>query len=371
MNNLFTTNVYDSNFDNHFIKFLYLHKNNTNFNILIDSQFECYDFLQNNTEYKKLIDHLRKFDKKPLLLLSHTLNQKQLNDVELIYFPEAFFKYCYQHLFIPNTNQSSYNFLYKNQHLLNTVAKEWYNNHTKIIKEVDDLNYKYHFINLNFKTHYHRKVLIDQLAKNSLIEKNAITWQDVKSPKIESDYVYKYFNNNKIHLSGNFSHLIDTGIKPQEYYTSFCEIVSESSYDYSWITEKTAAPLIIGKPFLVVGSVNFHEKLKNMGFELFDDIFNYDFDKEPDLEIRVKGLVDNLINLQNIPLSKLSLLHSKIKNKIKHNQNLAKLIAFDDSLYPDVLKNIIEVYKIDKKNLNPYFISMYENLCKLKQLYTK
>ena len=65
---------------------------------------------------------------------------------------------------------------------------------------------------------------------------------------------------------------------PLEYYQSNCDLVLESTIESLFITEKTWKPIVFQKPFLVWGGQGIHAKLKDLGFELYDELFDYSFD---------------------------------------------------------------------------------------------
>jgi len=61
----------------------------------------------------------------------------------------------------------------------------------------------------------------------------------------------------------------------------WCVVETLSAHDIIHHTEKTFKPISVGHPFMVLGSVNQNKDLKKYGYELYDDIINYDFE-EPD-----------------------------------------------------------------------------------------
>ena len=146
---------------------------------------------------------------------------------------------------------------------------------TKLAKTIDPYNsvfYKYHFVCMNNRSHRHRALLIDLLAKNNLIEKNAISvHQD------STMYKWKYFSYRQILLEPEFANDRQQHRIPKQYYQSFAQLISESSGDTIMLSEKTATPLIIGKPFLIAGQMHFHKFLSELGFELYTEIFDYSF----------------------------------------------------------------------------------------------
>lgn len=73
------------------------------------------------------------------------------------------------------------------------------------------------------------------------------------------------------------------------------EIVCETSQTENnfFITEKTLRPISHGRLFMIIGSPKFEKNLKDMGFDIFDDIINKEYDKESGY-IRIDKLFDSL-----------------------------------------------------------------------------
>lgn len=201
--------------------------------------------------------------------------------------------------------------------------------------------FKYTFISMNHKPHRHRQLMIDLLAKENLIDKNAVSVH-MENPTI---YKWKYFNFSPRILEPEFINDKQQHRLPKQYYESFCQLVSESSEDTIMLSEKTAVPLIIGKPFLVAGQKHFHKFLKDKGFELYDEIFDYSFDDVDNTEERYTLLIKNLIELNKTPLNELPNLQKKIAPKIAFNKSRAREIIYDMKLYPQIALDVIDHYK--------------------------
>ena len=59
----------------------------------------------------------------------------------------------------------------------------------------------------------------------------------------------------------------------------WCVVETLSTTDIIHHTEKTFKPISAGHPFMVLGSINQNKDLKKYGYELYDDIINYDFEE--------------------------------------------------------------------------------------------
>jgi hypothetical protein len=122
---------------------------------------------------------------------------------------------------------------------------------------------------------------------------------------------------------------------PAEYNDALFNLVAESTVDTIFITEKTWHPILAEKPFLVLAAPGLHHFLKSKGYKLFDNIIDYSFDLEPDLEKRTDMLVQQLKKLEN---QNYSSLYSDMKYICKHNKNLAITHIKNQEGVPNIAK---------------------------------
>lgn len=94
------------------------------------------------------------------------------------------------------------------------------------------------------------------------------------------------------------------------------EIVCETNTtaDTFFITEKTFRPIAYGKLFLVIGSPEFEQNLKRMGFDIFDDIIDKSYDSESSY-YRVDAVFKSLGKLLQNPVDMTALLPRLETNK--------------------------------------------------------
>lgn len=180
--------------------------------------------------------------------------------------------------------------------------------------------YEYNFINpflsFNGRAKFHRSKFIDLLAKEHLLDKGIVTYHQIFLP--DNFYDYKYYsgeirgnvdNYNINHSSYEFT---------ETFVQSFLHIPTETDIDQMLISEKTATPILCKLPFLTLGSMDYHKKLKSIGLELYDEIFDYSFDSEPILENRIERLIEN-IHFVVKNQHRLNDLYQSIKPKIQRN----------------------------------------------------
>jgi hypothetical protein len=90
------------------------------------------------------------------------------------------------------------------------------------------------------------------------------------------------------------------------------------------LSEKTWKPIIGLRPFLILGDQNIYEKLHELGFDTFDDIFGEWWkNKDKDWHPRVDLIIDILTHFER-DLSNLNKLYEKIFPRVLANKNRFK-----------------------------------------------
>jgi hypothetical protein len=217
------------------------------------------------------------------------------------------------------------------------------------VKEFDSTNIKYPFISLNNRCHYHRCVFIDEMARQDLIDKGIVSW--VKHMNENSKFPYKHFDNRQLLLNDSFDKKLDSFLIPEEYNQSLFHVVTEATHHASFITEKTAIPILLKKPFIIVGSQGYNQRLVDLGFKLYDEIFDYSFDNESDIFTRTELFVNNVKHTLSLDLTST---YNLLLPKIIYNYNRAVEIINDKSLIPDVIKDCVRDKGIDLMMLGRY-----------------
>jgi hypothetical protein len=224
---------------------------------------------------------------------------------------------------------------------------EWVinNRHPGYENFIPSNSYKYPFLNMNCRSHIHRCTLIDELAGRDLISKGKVSWHDHLEEN--QDFVFKHFDRKqKIRLGDEFETKLDSTMIPDCYFDTFMVLVTEATLKAPFFTEKTVMPILFKKPFLVIAGKNHNKEFFKLGFEPYDEIFDYSFDSVDDLPTRVSKAVDNV---ERIIGSDYVALYNKIKDKIEHNFELAIKISKDHNYIPEIVKE-----KVKLNNLGVY-----------------
>jgi len=181
------------------------------------------------------------------------------------------------------------------------------------------------FYSHNHWTRDHRCLLVDYLAKYNLFKDGDISWNVLSSDMGETyDFLYwkeeiRIDPTDSAHdpkiLNWHEKQFQNPG---EKYINSLFDLVSETTPDCIFWTEKTWKPILYGKPFIIWGAKGINKRLKEYGFEIFENVVNYDFDDIEDEDERVEALC-----LELKRLSKLDYKNIDLQDRIEANKELA------------------------------------------------
>jgi hypothetical protein len=226
------------------------------------------------------------------------------------------------------------------------------------------IDIKFQYITLNNIAKNHRCLVMDKLAKHNLIDKGAIVWRDIlhscndirhtfpegMTDSVYHNFPYQYWKPKRMYLDQELSLcLSNQETLPIEFTQSFIQLVTESDDEVIFFSEKTAIPILFNKPFLVASCAGFHRNLKSQGFLLYEELFDYSFDDESNINHRYEGLIENIKKYALMDSNQLAKIHSNIFEKLVYNkQHAMKLI----NQIPLKVKEVIDMLK--KENVTTY-----------------
>lgn len=261
------------------------------------------------------------------------------------------------------------------------IVLSWYGNYhvQKFSPSIDEKKETF-MVYLNGKPHQHRCELMDLVQKTNLLEDSIWSWQALTSSFPFYENHPDVYPNRKF----DFKHwneeikLIDTDkttyLHKENFYQSnnqaeveencnyFIQLVSESSAEYFFLTEKVVKPLVHGKLFITSACKGYHKKLEELGFKLYDEIIDYSFDMLDDYKDRNEGIIKNLQNLKNQNYEKI---YQTVKEKLIYNQKHCLKVAteyeYNKEIY-DLIKKYQSTFdKLKGQDEKTIFIkSLYE-----------
>jgi len=143
-----------------------------------------------------------------------------------------------------------------------------------------------------------------ELAKSYINEQ----WTGVNSEKMIIDNI-------------EVNKLIFNTFPPVESFNSCCDVVLETYMaGPTYFTEKTWKQFLYEKPFISIGVKGSNHSLLNLGFELYDEIFDYSFDLEENPLIRLKGFWSQIEKYLDWEVSAFKEKLEIIEHKLIHNR---------------------------------------------------
>ena len=236
--------------------------------------------------------------------------------------------------------------------------------------KIDDSNFKKLFNSLNLGVRPARVTLLDNLYKYGLFDYGDISWNHITKdePFKDMGLVFNHWNEERLTLDleriepTSEEQIHDTHLWTDYYLDSNClftvqaeSIVKDTPNTLHFLSEKTWKPLILGQPFIIVGSPHYYKYLESFGFKLYDEIIDYSFDEIINNETRIEQIVIQLSKLKDKNYNEL---YSLIKDKVEYNRNLAISIIKNDQYIPQQFEELYKVHKKSFEQLSPFDMNM-------------
>jgi hypothetical protein len=204
---------------------------------------------------------------------------------------------------------------------------------------------------------------MDLLAKYNLIDVGAIAWRDIKhecdsirhtftdnmTDSMYCKYPYKYWTPKRMILDQDINDRFLQETMPVEFNESFMQLVTESDDELIFFSEKTATPILLNKLFLIAGAKGYHTALKQRGFELYTEVFDYSFDLESNDNLRYEGLIENIKHVCSMTPEMRTNIFNSLFDKLVYNKQHAL------NLINDIPKEVTELLNLIKiENREPY-----------------
>ena len=107
----------------------------------------------------------------------------------------------------------------------------------------------------------------------------------------------------------------------QEWLDADIDLVCETQQVRQWhFSEKTCKPLGFAKPFLVIGCEGWYEAFEQAGFVLYDELFDYSFDKIESFRRRHQAIISQIKDILNMDRDVLNKKILDIQGKIQYNK---------------------------------------------------
>lgn len=203
---------------------------------------------------------------------------------------------------------------------------------------------------LNNQNREHRSILINELLQSDIIDDGYISningRGDVDLDFFEKTYVTKKVNDKKLIIDND--NLLSNRFSVHPWgKTSYIDVVGETSHNLMrFMTEKSVKPFYNLQLPIILGYSGIIQSLRDLGFDLFDDIVDHTYDTVTDdvsiyddghkihliynsiAEKKSKLIVDELKRLSKLDFHKIYL---DLKERLIHNQNLLYELTIEDN----------------------------------------
>lgn len=198
-------------------------------------------------------------------------------------------------------------------------------------------------VSLNNVAHDFRCEFIDVLAKYQLLDDMYYTWHNEFYPS--GGYDFKWFTPKVVRLSeeedlGFVEGAWDQYHVPKEYHQGLIHVINESTVDKLDISEKTWQAIAHKKPFIIAGIEGIHQVLVDLGFKLYTDLFDYEFDSDPSYSNRLESIAQQVKKHQGKNYQQL---YESQKETIEFNYNKLMHMFENNVGVPEELYNYIGV----------------------------
>ena len=115
----------------------------------------------------------------------------------------------------------------------------------------------------------------------------------------------------------SLSQIVPVGVYNQTNYSLVSE--TQANNEYSFFTEKIVKPIIARRLFVVVSGQYYLQNLRSLGFKTFGAVIDESYDNEPNMELRIKQVIEQVKYLsQQDPVK----IYADIDSVLTHNYKL-------------------------------------------------
>lgn len=211
---------------------------------------------------------------------------------------------------------------------------------------------KDHFMCLNNKCNDHRAYLLNNIWYDQNLWSKGIISAVQRDERYEWDHSIVLEEERPYHMSKFFNEwekISDTHISndilslgdPKYWNSHFVTVITESCHHSDvFLSEKVFKPLIGLRPFLVVGDKNLYSKLREFGFDTFEDLFPNVGKDEDNYEKRCDNLLVDLYNLCTMSLDDVDKLYKSILPRLEKNRNTVLTLMMANKKWIEDLKKL-------------------------------
>ena len=115
---------------------------------------------------------------------------------------------------------------------------------------------------------------------------------------------------------------------PIGWWQSYIDLVQENKVCVAnYLSDKSCNPLYWGKMFLTIGGPGWYRHFQDMGFKLYDELFDYSFDSNPSFEERWKNIMKQCDKILDMDPLEIQRIETTLQPKLEHNAKRIRELA--------------------------------------------
>lgn len=126
-----------------------------------------------------------------------------------------------------------------------------------------------------------------------------------------------------------------------DYQQCAIDVVLETLFDDSrlHLTEKTLRPIACGKPFILAGTANSLQYLKNYGFKTFGHLIDESYDSEPDPLTRLEKIIATMLKISQMTIVQKNNLFKELHLIAEYNKKKFWSKEFNNTIIDEFKQN--------------------------------
>lgn len=164
--------------------------------------------------------------------------------------------------------------------------------------------------------------IIDTFARENMLGDGVVTFHGIHW---NTSPIWQYHDGSPLSDEDDFvlntkEHYFPNHF-PRSFFRGLVDVVCESRVDDGefFTTEKTAKSIAALKPFLALSCQHYHRYLRDeYGILPYSSIFDYSFDKCPNIRDRIEGIVQNIQRLKSMNKNDV---HARLLDTLVYNKN--------------------------------------------------
>jgi len=246
-----------------------------------------------------------------------------------------------------------------------TTQETWNNirNFPSAVTKFKPSKPNYLYLNYNRQCRFHRVCMLSKLIKHELFDKGMNSFNTLGSPfngfsKILEDFepglsVYgqQLFDRAPIFVDMDNSAITSSVGDLSNYTDTFVSLISETLTDPGTLfcSEKTWRSIIVGHPFMILGSTNALKYVKTQGFETFSNWIDESYDDYDNLDKKINIILSNLERFNKMTLDELKNIRNEMEPVLIHNKNHMREYSTNKYYYDGIYscKKPVEIILVD------------------------